>query len=357
MMNLCLIDLTHHTFDIRGNRVFTGVSSVEHAIVEYTSSTPSIRCSYIVWNNKCNEFFICTKKDVLTKKYIDISQLSKGSISSYREIISTKLKLLLANNIQLFVFGQPWISNDKQLSCTINFVDNYNIKLMPLVHDTLYISSEVKPIDWQQKKSRLISLLQSSTKVLVTNDKTKKDISKLIKSQRVSIQQFNLGLVKHFPPPSNTLDSKPFVLYVSSINERKNHMMLVKAWIRAKRADTLKNTKLIFVGKFSESHTASYRQKLELRLIKYNIQIDSSADDKKLAEYYQKCLFTVYPSLDEGWGIPPLESLAFGKICLVSDTTPSIQYTTSNLLIKLSSTNSNQWTRQMLQNAQRQGKF
>jgi glycosyltransferase involved in cell wall biosynthesis len=34
---------------------------------------------------------------------------------------------------------------------------------------------------------------------------------------------------------------------------------------------------------------------------------------------YKRCLFTIFPSLYEGWGLPVSESLAYGKYCIVSN--------------------------------------
>jgi glycosyltransferase involved in cell wall biosynthesis len=44
------------------------------------------------------------------------------------------------------------------------------------------------------------------------------------------------------------------------------------------------------------------------------------AGDEELAWLYQHCMFTLYPSFYEGWGLPVSESLAFGKYCLASNT-------------------------------------
>ncbi len=42
--------------------------------------------------------------------------------------------------------------------------------------------------------------------------------------------------------------------------------------------------------------------------------------DAELAFLYRHCLFTVFPSLYEGWGLPIGESLWFGKHCIASKT-------------------------------------
>jgi glycosyltransferase involved in cell wall biosynthesis len=43
--------------------------------------------------------------------------------------------------------------------------------------------------------------------------------------------------------------------------------------------------------------------------------------DAELQQAYRSCLFTVFPSLSEGWGLPIAESLAHGKFCVASDRT------------------------------------
>ena len=38
--------------------------------------------------------------------------------------------------------------------------------------------------------------------------------------------------------------------------------------------------------------------------------------DAELASLYRGCLFTLYPSYVEGWGMPIAEAMAMGKVCL-----------------------------------------
>jgi len=43
--------------------------------------------------------------------------------------------------------------------------------------------------------------------------------------------------------------------------------------------------------------------------------------DAELVRLYEGCLFTLFPSFFEGWGLPVTESLSFGKPCLTSNST------------------------------------
>jgi glycosyltransferase involved in cell wall biosynthesis len=51
---------------------------------------------------------------------------------------------------------------------------------------------------------------------------------------------------------------------------------------------------------------------------KGHITILNEINDSDLIALYKNALFTVYPSLYEGWGLPVAESLAYGKYCLAS---------------------------------------
>ena len=59
---------------------------------------------------------------------------------------------------------------------------------------------------------------------------------------------------------------------------------------------------------------------------KYNlldgkIRIASGLSDAQIRLAYQNCLFTVFPSYCEGWGLPISECLSFGKFCVASNAT------------------------------------
>jgi glycosyltransferase involved in cell wall biosynthesis len=45
------------------------------------------------------------------------------------------------------------------------------------------------------------------------------------------------------------------------------------------------------------------------------------ATDEELETLYDGCLFTLYPSFCEGWGLPVTESHSFGRPCIASKAT------------------------------------
>jgi glycosyltransferase involved in cell wall biosynthesis len=122
------------------------------------------------------------------------------------------------------------------------------------------------------------------------------------------------------PPPGfgPDADPRPFVLFVSTIERRKNHELLYRAWVRLREGGQVPH-RLVFVG-MKGWGVADLLNDLTLDpRIQGDIVCLDHVPDEQLAWLYRHCDFTVFPSLYEGWGLPVVESLAWGKFCLASN--------------------------------------
>ena len=123
-----------------------------------------------------------------------------------------------------------------------------------------------------------------------------------------------------------------YVLFVSTIELRKNHRLLVRVWQRLLErhgADLVPN--LIFAGKIGWLVDDLLAELEASEYLNGKIIILRSLSDAELQQAYRSCLFTVFPSLSEGWGLPIAESLAHGKFCVASNHT-SIPEAGGNLI-------------------------
>ncbi|MCH4091490.1 glycosyltransferase family 4 protein [Acetobacter sp.] len=110
-----------------------------------------------------------------------------------------------------------------------------------------------------------------------------------------------------------------YVLFVSTLEARKNHTFLLRVWRRllgdGNQADI---PTLIFAGRVGWMVRDLMQQLDNSDWLDGKIRLISDPTDEELKHLYQNSLFTIFPSLSEGWGLPVSESLMMGTPCLAS---------------------------------------
>ena len=116
-----------------------------------------------------------------------------------------------------------------------------------------------------------------------------------------------------------------FILYVSRIEPRKNHFLLLKSFVELALYE--KGYFLVLLG--HETIKAVEFNNLYSNLpndIRKYIYIDSGIDDNELLQFYRAADAFVYPSKAEGFGIPPLEAGALKIPVICSDSSAMNDY-------------------------------
>jgi len=166
-------------------------------------------------------------------------------------------------------------------------------------------------------------------KVLCISECTRRDLTELLKELGGPVPPMsviklgcNIPQFNNQKPTPEILEiaEKRFILFVSTIERRKNHEVLYRAYTRLVDNGIKNLPSLVFVGMpgWGVDELLSDLQ-LDVRTKPY-IRILNHVSDLDLQYLYQHAIFTVFPSLYEGWGIPVAESLANGKFCLTSNT-------------------------------------
>jgi glycosyltransferase involved in cell wall biosynthesis len=116
--------------------------------------------------------------------------------------------------------------------------------------------------------------------------------------------------------PSEPPGSAIKIMSLGVLEPRKNHDRLLRAFnaVCARRPDL--DLRLTLIG----NHYPAVLRKLE-KLMRRNPRVEYTRalpDDDVFARYGD-CHFTAFPSLEEGYGLPLVESLWFGKPCLCAN--------------------------------------
>lgn len=110
-----------------------------------------------------------------------------------------------------------------------------------------------------------------------------------------------------------------YVLYVSTIEGRKNHQYVVKIWQRL-MAEGVDVPHLVFVGRMGWRIDALNELLSSTDNLDGRVHTVHDVSDKELNALYDGALFTTFTSFVEGWGLPVGESLMHGKPCIASET-------------------------------------
>ena len=198
-----------------------------------------------------------------------------------------------------------------------------HFKTVITVHDMIH---ELFPNDFptRDNTSEIKRLaVERADHIICISENTKKDLMRLFGTSANKITVIHHGFDQFSDRdaiPVISLNSRPFLLYVGDRHQDyKNFVGFLRAVATSKRL--LKDFEIVAFGSKQFSST-------ELALIRSlgyaSGQVKQvGGDDTLLGEYYSKAKAFVYPSLYEGFGIPPLEAMAH-RCPVISSNTSSM---------------------------------
>ncbi len=135
---------------------------------------------------------------------------------------------------------------------------------------------------------------------------------------------FGAGSDAPEPVPGRLPEPGSYVLFVSTLEARKNHALAVRIWslllneVAAGRRPPESVPDLVFAGRIGWLVADLLAQLNNTEWLGGRVRFVRDPTDAELRALYAGSLFTLFPSLHEGWGLPVTESLALGKPCLCS---------------------------------------
>lgn len=302
---------------------------------------------------------------------IDVRLLTKGGASGIEEytrnLIGTLLSIDTNNQYQLFYNGFQkaplqlqvssdklqvldwrvpnklldasvrflgWPKLDRLVSADVIFSPHFNIVATASVprvitfHDISFIHHPYF-FSWKQKLWHWLqdarSQAHSARKIIAVSEFTKADLIQSFGLPAEKIEVVYSGISSEFQPASvssykSQVFSSPYILYLGTLEPRKNVDAIIRAFNLLKQKPAFKDLQLVLAGRpgwlygqvVSEFHRSPYQKDIVLR---------GGVTDAERVQLYQGARAFVYPSLFEGFGLPPLEAQACGCPVVASDRT------------------------------------
>ncbi len=175
------------------------------------------------------------------------------------------------------------------------------------------------------KKYILQASIKKASIIVVVSYATKKDIIKYFGIREEKIKVIYLGVESRFRPINNVeefrlknnLPSK-MVLNVGTLEPRKNVVSLIKAFKKL-REKGFKDYKLVIAGGKGWLYEEIFKEVSHSDL-KQEVLFLGVVRDDDLPMLYNCADIFVYPTLYEGFGLPPLEAMACGIPVVTSNT-------------------------------------
>jgi len=259
---------------------------------------------------------------------IEISKQLKKLAPSIRFVApSNIIQHELADNLGVEIFGRfsghlweqtelPFYLRKKGrplLLCPANTAPLHYYNKIITIHDVAF-ERFPQTFSWKFRlfyKFMIPHLLRSCLYVITVSEFSRTEISRIYGHDRDNIMVVYNAVNEDFTPKESE-HREPYILAVSSLNYRKNFHTLIKAFNRLDRTDV----KFYIVGGH-DSNFADMTLDLDIEKNK-NIVFKGRVNEKELVSLYSNALCFVFPSLYEGFGIPPLEAQACGCPVLVS---------------------------------------
>lgn len=157
-------------------------------------------------------------------------------------------------------------------------------------------------------KKYLPEILFKAEKIISVSKHTKKDLIKFFNIREDKIKTIYNGF-EALPLHNKNLNLKPYLLFVSTIEPRKNVLNIIKAFniLREKGA----NYNLVLIGKigWKSEKILEEIEKSPFRSFIYHL---SYIERNELGNYYKNAFCLLFPSFYEGFGFPILEAFSMG---------------------------------------------
>jgi glycosyltransferase involved in cell wall biosynthesis len=231
----------------------------------------------------------------------------------------------------VILIGAGW-NEDIVLRKLCEIKSSVGIKISQHINDILPIYQPQLFADELPKKFTpyVYQAVKNVDIITVISEATKRDLLIFCKENKLTspvIKVIRLGddsKSNKAERPANIPGDCRFILSVGTFEIRKNYILLYQA-VKLGQLEARELPKIVIAGRKGWLTDDLAHVLKSDPFVKDHIIWLNDVKDEELAWLYQNCLFTVFPSLAEGWGLPVVESLQNGKLCLASGVSSMLE--------------------------------
>jgi glycosyltransferase involved in cell wall biosynthesis len=199
------------------------------------------------------------------------------------------------------------------------------------IHDVNPVRGFGREGRFSKNHLRLLHALRVAKRIIVPSVATREAIALLEPRSIDRVRVIHHGVDKDFKPEGLPLKrdryglppKTPFLLWVGTVRDRKDPLVLVKAFARISRLPEYSSLHLLMCGDLQMDESA-LRAPLRDHDAQARFRLHGYAAREDLPDLYREAEAVVIPSQLEGFGLPALEAMACGTP-LVTSTDPALR--------------------------------
>jgi glycosyltransferase involved in cell wall biosynthesis len=302
--------------DARGANWYsgTGIGTYTQQILKYLLKHDRENSYLLYWSGM-------NYRDLYNNDNVTINIASKKHHKFFEEYyIPENLK---NKGIDVYHVPQNGIGLSKKKSCIY----------ISTIHDLIpYVMPETVGKGYLKKFiSQMPEIIQSSDTIITVSEFSKKDIMRIFDVEEDKIKVTHLAADSVFVPMDKEVVkeflnktygiSNDYILYLGGFSPRKNVKSILVAFSRIYK-NLSKDYKVVIIGPSKDEHSylMSLCESLEIR---DKVHFTGYVPYEHLPYFYNGCSAFVYPSLYEGFGLPPLEAM-YCKVPVITSNVSSI---------------------------------
>jgi len=168
----------------------------------------------------------------------------------------------------------------------------------------------------RRDRSIKVDSIRRADHVICISTSTRNDVIELLDVEPRKVSVTYLGCRVPNQVPGRRLVAEPYILYVGNRGGYKNFATFFLAYSRSPRISKYCRLVCFGGGPFSDDE----RSMIDTSGLAGDSVLQLGGCDDVLANLYAHALALVYPSLYEGFGLPPLEAMAHGCPAICSNT-------------------------------------
>ena len=196
---------------------------------------------------------------------------------------------------------------------------NRSTNVLLTVHD-LNVLHEGKPREEQLKSlAHTQALLDRSDAIVCISEFTKNDLLQNCEVGNKPVYVIHNGVHQVEAPGLNAWSykpSRPFLFGLGYLNAKKNYQVLIPLLLDNP------DVEMIIAGHFDEpDYVAQMKAMAEQLGVQDRLHLPGPVSEEEKGWYLKNCMAFLHPSLAEGFGLPVVEAMSFGKPVFLSDRT------------------------------------